>query len=346
MNARHKYTMENNVENHNKGLAITVSLPVAVSLMVLFLAIGAILVYVMLQPKIVAQDTKLVDATTDTPTATFTTSPSDIPQVTSKPSTTPTPIPTLTPFLYTVKTGETCGFIATAFDVSVTSIVLANDLAANCPVYDGQELRIPHPTPTTLPSPTPTLMGTERARAECKSVIYTVKEDDTLSKISLDYGISIEAIKAYNEMSNNTVFTGMGLIIPLCERGKENVTPEPTIPPPYPALDLLLPADGKYFAESSITLQWASVGTLGENETYLVVVEDITGGEGRKLRAYVEGTSYQIAASFRQTGEEPHAYRWWAVPVRRTDTDENGEPIWMTAGESSVERIFIWAGAP
>jgi len=336
--------MMNHEENRNKGHTITFRLPVAIGLMALFLATGAILVYVMLQPKIMVPDTGPVTTITELPPATPTITPSQAPQVTSTPAETPTPVPTLTPFLYTVKTGETCGRIALAFDVSVPSIVLANDLSVDCPVYEGQELRIPHPTPTSVPPPTPTLVGTAKAKAECESVLYVVEENDTLSSISLNYGISMAAIKAYNDMSTNMVFVGMGLIIPLCERGKENVTPEPTLPPPYPALDLLMPADGKFFAENRVTLQWASVGILGENEAYLVTVEDITGGEGRKLRAYVEGTSYQIEQSFRQTGIEPHAYRWWVVPVRRTDTDEQGEPIWTTAGEQSTARIFVWAG--
>jgi LysM repeat protein len=338
--------MMNTEENQNKGYTITFRLPVAIGLMALFLAIGALLVYVMLRPQNVVQSSEPVVEITGKPTPTLTITPPPTPSVTSQPAVTPTTMPTLTPFLYTVKTGETCGQIAHAFDISVQSIVLGNDLPVDCPVYEGQELRIPHPTPTSLPPPTPTLVGTAKAIAECEKVIYTVKEGDTLSSIAQNYGVSMAAIKVYNEMSNNTVFAGMGVIIPLCERGKENVTPEPTLPPPYPALDLLRPTDGQYFTANTVTLQWASVGILGENEAYLVTVEDLTGGESRKLRAYVEGTSYQIERSFRHTVTEPHAYRWWVVPVRRTDTDQQGAPIWTTAGEPSTVRIFIWAGRP
>jgi len=52
-------------------------------------------------------------------------------------------------------------------------------------------------------------------------------------------------------------------------------SPTPTLPPPYPPANLLLPPDGAPFdtANSIITLQWASVGTLRENEAYAVTVE-------------------------------------------------------------------------
>lgn len=75
------------------------------------------------------------------------------------------------------------------------------------------------------------------------------------------------------------------MTIPLCERDATVVggpTSTPTPAPPYAGPSLLLPADGATFTLSSdtITLQWASVGALRENEAYVIIIVDATGGEG------------------------------------------------------------------
>jgi LysM repeat protein len=320
---------------------ITLSVPVAIVLLAVFLAIGAAMVFFALQ-----QGDRIVEPT-QTPTQTLTVTPSMTPTPVT-PTLTSTPLPTPTPFTYIVQSGDTCGGIAAAFDVSVQSIVRQNNLPADCAtLFEGQELLIPHPTPTVTPFPTATLSGPEATYAACEKILYEVQENDTLSSISTNYAIPMDAIKEYNGMVNNTVYAGMNLTIPLCERA---ATPGPTLtptsPPPYPAANLLLPADGSYFTleDDIVTLQWAAVGTLRDNESYAVTIEDITEGQGRKLVDYVVDTKYIIPASFRAAASDPHVYRWWIMAVRQIGTDENGEAIWDTAGAASMLRVFTWTG--
>lgn len=67
----------------------------------------------------------------------------------------PTFEPTATVQEYTVVEGDTCGGIAFAFNVSVESLIAANNLAADCSnLTVGQVLIIPYPTPTPLPTNT------------------------------------------------------------------------------------------------------------------------------------------------------------------------------------------------
>lgn len=320
---------------------ITLSLPAAIILLAMFLAIGAVMVFFALQ-----RGDRIV-VPTETPTLTLTATPSVTPTP-QTPTATPTPLPSPTPFSYIVRSGDTCGGIAVAFDVSVQSIVRLNNLPADCAtLFDGQELQIPHPTPTVTPFPTATLSGPEATYAACEKIIYSVQENDTLSSISTNYAVPMDAIKEYNGMVNNTVFSGMNLVIPLCERAATpGPTPTPTAPPPYPAPNLLLPPDGSFFTltDDIVTLQWAAVGTLRENESYAVTVEDITEGLGRKIVDYVEDTKFIIPASFRASSSDPHVYRWWIMPVRQIGTDENGAAIWDTAGAASMTRVFTWTG--
>jgi hypothetical protein len=138
------------------------------------------------------------------------------------------------------------------------------------------------------------------------------------------------------------------ITIPLCERlGTPGPTPTPTPPPPYAAPSLLLPPDGAPFtlADATVTLQWASVGTLRNNEAYMVTIVDVTVGADRKLVSYVTDTKYIVPTSFRPDENSPHIIRWWISTVRQTgNTDENGDPIWESAGAASVQRTFSWIG--
>jgi hypothetical protein len=155
------------------------------------------------------------------------------------------------------------------------------------------------------------------------------------------------AIKEWNGLSTDNVYLNQPLSIPLCMRAATpGPSPTPTPPAPYPAPNLLLPADGDPFtlANDAVTLQWASVGTLRENEAYMVTVLDVTGGTGRKLVQYAIDTKYIVPIAFRPLDNRPHTMRWWVVVVRQTGTDDQGNPIWTTAGTASNPREFTWTG--
>jgi LysM repeat protein/ribosomal protein L40E len=323
---------------------VTLSLPIALGLLALFLVVGAIVVYVGLSAglggKTLTQKTP-VPTETQTPTASPT--PTDTPLPTLAPTFTVQP-----PFPYTVASGETCGGIAVRFGISVQSIIILNNLASTCPLSVGQKLQIPYPTATPPALPSVTLQAADATKAACDKVVVTVQQNDTLSSIALNYAVPIQAIKDFNGLSTDNVFLGESLAVPLCMRkATPGPTPTPTIPPPYPAPNLLLPADGAAFtlANDVVTLQWASIGTLRANEEYQVVIEDITADQGRRIVDYVTDTKDIIPTTFRPNDNIAHVIRWWVVPVREVGTDNQGQPIWDTAGAQSDQRVFTWVGA-
>ncbi len=320
---------------------ITVGLPIAIGLVILFLAIGAGMVYLALQQTGAMVDTTVTSTLTETVTVTPTTTP-------APPTITPSPMPSPTPLTYIVAANDTCLAIAVRFEVSIKSIVLLNNIPASCDtLYEGQELFIPHPTPTATSFPTATLSGIEGTQAACDKVAYEVGEGDTLGSISLNYNVPESAIKSYNGMVSNTVYEGLTLTIPLCERAATpGPSPTPTPPPPYPAPNLLLPPDGGVFVlnNNQVTLQWSSVGLINANESYQVSVMDLTEGTGRKIVSYVTDTKFIIPASFRSSDNSPHIYRWTISTVRQVDVDENGNALWESAGSESEARVFIWSG--
>ncbi len=321
---------------------VTLSLPAAIGLLALFLIVGAVLVYLVIGMTAANGDNAAATATPET-TATMTVIPTEAATFTPQPTATNEP-----PVDYTIASGDTCTSIAVFFNVSVQSIVTLNNLPAACNTLSvGQVIKVPKPTPTPLPAATNTLEPAAATLAACEKVIYTVQANDTLASIAANYAVPSDAIKNYNGLPTDTVYLGMPLTIPLCEReATPGPTPTPTNPPPYPAANLLLPADGASFtlASDTITLQWASIGTLRENERYMVVVEDVTEGTGRRLVDYVSDTKYIIPPSFRPNDTAPHIFRWHIISVRQSGSDDQGEPIWVDAGEMSLQRVFSWQG--
>lgn len=94
---------------------------------------------------------------------------------------------------YVVKSGDTLSSIAAEFDISLNTILWANDLSSRSVIKVGQELII-------LP---------------VSGVVYFVKKNDTLSGIAKTYKGDVEEIIAFNGLSNEgDIFIGDVLIIP------------------------------------------------------------------------------------------------------------------------------------
>ena len=321
---------------------VTLSLPVALGLLAVLLVVGASALYITLKgtgrlPDSTAIPSPTVTVTV-TPTPTETLIPTETPTLTSEP-----------PIEYTVKAGDYCSSIALLYGSSVPAIISLNNLNSTCTdLQVGQIIKVPRPTPTPPPAPSPTLEPAAATRAACTIALYTVKANDTLSTIAINYSVSMQAIKEWNGLSTDNVFIDTQLIIPLCMRSATpGPSPTPTTPPPYPAPNLLLPADGEAFtlAADTLTLQWASVGALRDNERYQVTIEVVTGGTGRKLTQYVTDTKFVVPVTFRPQDNTSYIMRWWVVAVRQTGTDDQGNPIWSTAGAASAMRVFGWSGA-
>lgn len=324
---------------------ITLSLPAALGALVIILLIGAAGVYFSLQAGIGGKLEEPTPIGTATLTPTITPTGTEIP--TSTPVPTETPLP---PFDYIVRTGDNCGIIAGTFGVSVQSIIIANNLSSQCFVSVGQVLKIPYPTPTPAPPPSSTPNAATQTSEACQKDFYIVRENDTLGSISFNYNVPQDAIKSENGLASDNVFIGTTLVIPLCKRAATpGPTPTPTLPPPYPPPSLLLPPNGASFtlANDVITLQWSTIGTLRDNEFYQVTVEDLTAlnlGQSVRIVDYVTDTKYIVPTSFRPADNQPHVFVWRISTVRQNGVDEQGQPIYESAGAVSEDRVFSWVG--
>jgi LysM repeat protein len=322
---------------------ITLSLPAALAMFALFLTLGAVLIFLVLNS---GNGTEIAEtlpevgtptaSPTETTTATITLTPTQAPTWTALP-----------PIDYVVRPGDSCAGIAAVFNVSVQSIILENNLSANCDLYEDQPLLIPQPTPTASPQPTATLSDAEKTEVACETINYTVQANDTLSSIANTYNVLMATIREYNGLPSDTVYEGQNLVIPLClRRPTAGPTPTPTQLPPYPAPNLLLPSDGASFVSASdtITLQWAAVGALESNEAYAVTITDLTSDDKMTVTEYVRDTSFIIPSSFIPTAGRPHIFRWSVYIVRQIGGDEDNGENWEIAGNRSDDRVFAWLG--
>jgi LysM repeat protein len=97
---------------------------------------------------------------------------------------------------YTVKSGDTLYGIANKYNTTVDNIKTLNNLTSNT-LSIGQILKISSST-------TPSTSTNE----------YTVKKGDTLYGIANTYGISVNELKSYNNLTSNALSIGQILKIP------------------------------------------------------------------------------------------------------------------------------------
>jgi LysM repeat protein len=140
---------------------VTLSLPVGLGLLVVFLIVGALALYLTLRAGGNIVSPTAIPSATETPTITLT--PTETPIPSETPTLTPEP-----PFEYTVKSGDTCLSIAAFFNVSSNTIILTNNLNSNCTDLQlGQVLLVPRPTATPMPPATATLESGQATIEAC-----------------------------------------------------------------------------------------------------------------------------------------------------------------------------------
>ncbi len=100
--------------------------------------------------------------------------------------------------VYTVRDGDTISGVAKMFNVSVNTILWANDMTSRSALKVGQQLTI---LPVT-------------------GIRYTVLKNDTVSTIAKKFGASTNEIYSYNDLdSKSGLIVGQSIIIPDGEKG-------------------------------------------------------------------------------------------------------------------------------
>jgi murein DD-endopeptidase MepM/ murein hydrolase activator NlpD len=143
---------------------------------------------------------------------------------------------------YTVQIGDTMPAIGLRYGVSVDDILAANSLTSRDQIFAGQVLNIP--------------VSTGAPQATSGDVTYTMQRGDTLYRVSLIFGMSVDDLLAANSLqSPNGVYPGLVIRIPVGQQ----VAPVPEVgAPPDPAV----PTGGRtYVVHMGDTLTGIAVTT-------------------------------------------------------------------------------------
>ena len=250
---------------------------------------------------------------------------------------TPTPTPTLTPsptpFVYTIKSGETLSVIAKRFNTTVEALMQVNNIADATRIRVGTKLTIVQPPDYS------SSMAYET---------YEVEAGDTLISISNKYGMTVSQIKEVNGLKSNSLRIGQKLKIPVgTATPTATITPTPTLTPTpgpaRPAPVLLAPADGALFegADTTILLNWTSVGILSEDEWYVLRMRR-TGDVAEQLPlVWTQATSWRLPGDLYAEGVE-QKFSWQVSIMEHTGAKADGTWDGKAISPATETRTFFW----
>lgn len=147
---------------------------------------------------------------------------------------------------YIVRKGDILSQLAVDFDTTTAELVRLNNLSNPDVLYVGQELRVPAGRGGKAASSSSKTTSTVK-----KGGTYTIQKGDTLSGIAVAAGVSVNDLRALNNISGDKIMAGETLDIPAggkvptkTQKVTETTKTEPEADPvePAPAAAALAPA--------------------------------------------------------------------------------------------------------
>ena len=111
---------------------------------------------------------------------------------------------------YTVQKGDSLWSIAKRNGIQLNDLLAANNMTKSTVLKVGQELKLPGGS-AYVPS---TRMSSATIAKSTEMHTYQVQPGDTLSKIAKQNGVTVAAIKASNNLTNDNIVVGKQLTIP------------------------------------------------------------------------------------------------------------------------------------
>ncbi|MBW8350301.1 LysM peptidoglycan-binding domain-containing protein [Bacillus sp. IITD106] len=125
-----------------------------------------------------------------------------------KPASKPTPAPQAA--TYTIKSGDTLSKIAVNYKVTVAQLYEWNNLKSDL-IHPGQVLKISNSKSTVPADPAPKTETVKNNNSAQTTNTYKVVSGDTLSKIALTYGTTVNELKSLNGLTSDLIRVGQVL---------------------------------------------------------------------------------------------------------------------------------------
>ncbi|MCE4957787.1 LysM peptidoglycan-binding domain-containing protein [Macrococcoides caseolyticum] len=127
--------------------------------------------------------------------------------------------------VHTVQAGESLYLIASKYNTSISKIMKLNNLSSYL-IFPNQKLRVSGNTYSAPSTPVRSTVNTTPARTSTNGTkTHIVQPGDYLYKIAVKYGITIQNIKDWNNLSSNVIYSNQRLIVSQAAR---QVTTQPT----------------------------------------------------------------------------------------------------------------------
>lgn len=116
---------------------------------------------------------------------------------------------------HTVQSGETFYSIARKYNLSVNELMAYNDWREPVRLIAGQKIYVSKGN-SVAAAPNSNGAGNQvRSEATTTTKVHTVTSGETLFRISVNYGVSVDEIKKMNNLTGNTVSVGQKLKVPV-----------------------------------------------------------------------------------------------------------------------------------
>ncbi|HLS66902.1 MAG TPA: LysM peptidoglycan-binding domain-containing protein [Pseudogracilibacillus sp.] len=107
---------------------------------------------------------------------------------------------------YVVKSGDTLSGIASKYGVTVNNLMKWNNLSSTT-IYIGDKLKV-NGSSSGGGSSSSGSSSNSNSGSSNSSTTYTVKSGDSLSKIASQYGVSVNNLMKWNNLSSTTIYVG------------------------------------------------------------------------------------------------------------------------------------------
>jgi peptidoglycan endopeptidase LytE len=132
---------------------------------------------------------------------------------------------------YKVVKGDTLSKIAKKSHVSLQALMAANPGVESRKLKVDQTIHVPQPTTAAAGASGAGATTAGATEGPAGQQVYTVKSNDSLTKIARQFGIKVKALRAANPLKTDKIKVGQKLNIPAKTAANAETAPAPTAPP-------------------------------------------------------------------------------------------------------------------
>jgi membrane-bound lytic murein transglycosylase D len=111
---------------------------------------------------------------------------------------------------YRMKAGETLPQVAAKYGMSVETLKAVNGLGSRSRIHEGHTLLVPAQRPS-LESVQSLQLAVFTAVPSGRTFYYTAARGDTLPRVAVRYGVTVQELKSWNSLSRDTLAVGQKL---------------------------------------------------------------------------------------------------------------------------------------